>query len=134
MTQEDKDLLIKDICTRLPYHVKVKITYSKENGSSLRQKICKEGDNELNSSIYWLYEKNEINIKPYLFPLSSMEELGLLEEYENIVCCLNNDKNTDFVFLNHINQLLEFYHRNHLDYNGLIPKDLAINATELNIY
>lgn len=93
------------------------------------------------SEVQVTYERSGINfdtklsvIKPYLYPLSSMEELGLLEEYENIVCALNNDKDIDFIFVNYIDQLLDFYHRNHLDYNGLIPKGLAIDCTNLNIY
>ena len=135
MLQEEKDLIIKDICARLPYHVKVEITYSKENGSSLRQKICKEGDNELNSSIFWLYEKNEINIKPYLFPMPNADEdeeydkfLNELIEIELKIISGELERNSSFEFE------MNYYHKNHIDYRGLIPNGLAIDATNLNIY
>jgi hypothetical protein len=157
MTKEEKDLLSKDICARLPHHVKVEITYSKENGSSLRQKICKEGVNELNSSIFWLYEKNEINIKPYLFPMSSMTE----EQKEDLLMTIvgkeglkifsvtkngiiSNDKteqsfeNFSIYNINFSNENIEVYidwfNKNHFDYRGLIEKGLAIDCTNLNIY
>ena len=29
---------------------------------------------------------------------------------------------------------VDFYHKHHIDYRGLIPKGLAIDATGLNIY
>lgn len=137
MTQEEKQLLLRDLCQRLPYGVKC------ISGVDDAVLII-EGINPNcygASEIQVTYERSGINfdtklsvIKPYLYPLSSMEELGLLKEYENIVCALNNDKNIDFIFVDHIDQLLDFYHRNHLDYNGLIPNGLAINATGLNIY
>ena len=137
MSQEEKDLIIKDICARLPYHVKVEITYSKENGSSLRQKICKEGVAELNSSILWLYEKNEINIKPYLFPMPNANEdeefnkfLDELVEIELKV--ISEELECDSPFEYEMN----YYHKNHIDYRyrGLIEKGFAIDATGKNIY
>ena len=63
------------------------------------------------------------DIKPYLFPLSSMtdkqkDELYMIKNYED----------------NILTSEIEFYHKNHLDYRGLIPMELAIDATGLNIY
>lgn len=137
MTQKEKQLLLRDLCPRLPYGVKC------VSGVDDAVLII-EGINPNccgASEIQVTYERSGINfdtklsmIKPYLYPLESMEELGLLEEYENIVCALNNDKDIDFIFVDYIDQLLDFYHRNHLDYNGLIPKGLAINCANLNIY
>lgn len=140
MKQKDKELLFKDISARLPYRICVEhtsgfrgilhditvyFTYNEDN--TIKDYLC-----------YTNFFKNEPCkiefFKPYLYPLSSIEELGLLEEYENIVCAFNNDKDIDFIFVKYIDQLLDFYHRNHLDYNGLIPKGLAINCTNLNIY
>lgn len=137
MKQKNKELLLKDISARLPYRVKCisGVDDAVLIIEGINPNCCGA------SEIQVTYERSGINfdtklsvIKPYLYPLSSIEELGLLEEYENIVCTLNNDKNNDFIFLNRIDQLLDFYHRNHLDYNGLIPKGLAINCTNLNIY
>ena len=40
----------------------------------------------------------------------------------------------DAVILNEVEMLIDFYHKNHLDWRGLIPKGLAIDATGLNVY
>ena len=71
MTQEDKELLLKDLCARLPYGVKVRcdfgldgeiteISRTKNNLYYCKYLDCKEG--------YCYIE----SLKPYLFPLSSM--------------------------------------------------------------
>jgi len=142
MTQEEKDLLLKDLCARLFYGVKVNVIYSNENASSFRQRVCVKGDNELNTDIIWLYQRNEIDIKPYLFPLSSMTE-EQQEEFDRIYAddmqvVANNLKNrldgkpyeTNLGHYRHIDWL----NANHFDYRGLIPMGLAIDVTGLNIY
>lgn len=131
MTQEEKELLVKDLCARLPYGVRVSL--ERLNKTGILYDISIDGDITIDCGIY-RHLGNINDTKPYLYPLSSIEELGLLEEYENIVCALNNDADIDFIFVDYIDQLLDFYHRNHLDYNELILKRLAINATGLNIY
>ena len=78
------------------------------------------------------------NIKPYLFPLSSMTE-EQKQEYTYIVNYISSDdtenwKEGEFIYVEQFTQLMHFYHINHLDYMGLIPMDLAIDATGLNIY
>lgn len=138
MTQEDKNLLLKDLCARLPYGVKVNVIYSNENASSFRQLVCVEGDNELNTDIIGLYQRSEIDIRPYLFPLSSMTEEQKREynkwkhyvptyhyEYGDII---------EEVELFDSPESFEYLIENHFDYRGLIPKDLAIDSTGLNIY
>jgi hypothetical protein len=114
MTQNDKDLLIRDLCARLPYGVKVKDIYY----------------NSLEPATIWLIDINAQNvrmfadegyqsieyIKPYLFPLSNV--------VEEIMTTSNK----------HIAVNVDFFHKNHIDYRGLIPKGLAIDATGLNIY
>ena len=157
MTQEDKDLLVKDLCARLPYGVKVNVTYSIENASSFRQQVCSEGVNVLNTDIIWLYQCNEIGIRTYLFPMSSMTEeqkkkfmevsnceMQLNEQYGydsegNYIIIIgeyeyNYDENitTDCFYPNF--ETFDWLHRNHFDYRGLIEKGLAIDATGLNIY
>ena len=143
MKQEDKELLLKDLCARLPYGIKIEVTYSKDSGSSLRARLCSEGINKLDTNILWLFQQSEIYIKPYLFPLSSMteeqkEELKDLtrKEMEIITdqlktgdCGIDNGKY-------HFNNVLEFnwLNENNFDYRGLIKKELATDATGLNIY
>ena len=61
-------------------------------------------------------------IKPYLFPISSMTEEQKLEYYGTF--SLSGD----------ISGSIDFYNKHHLDYRGLIPMGLAIDATGKNIY
>lgn len=80
MTQEHKDLLLKDLCTRLPYGVKFMIdeTYLTEDmikgGYDKIQELygtTYEGNVELLNMNYHMPVES---IKPYLFPISSMTE------------------------------------------------------------
>ena len=138
MEKDLKDLLLKDLCGRLPYKVKIEVTYSKDSGSSLRARLCSEGINILDTNILWLFQQSEIYIKPYLFPLSSMTE-EQKREYNSL---------RDFVPTYHyefgdIIEDTELYDNwgsidyliaNYFDYRGLIDRGLALDATGLNIY
>ena len=142
MTQEDRDLLLKDLCARLPYKPIVHIDdcgvwslrgVDHDDSAELRDRVIVwHGENYPSS-------KNSfpiINCKPYLFPLS-----GMTEEQKKEYCSLvwfdglsagwNRD---DAVILNEVEILIDFYDKNHLDWRGLIEKGLAIDATGLNIY
>lgn len=144
MTQGDKNLLLKDLCARLPYGVKVNVIYSNENASSFRQRVCVEGDNELNTDIIGLYQRNEIDIKPYLFPLSSMtteqkRELRQLDAFVSTfgqICFYTYDDYGHELMPTYEDaiRITNWLIKNNFDYQGLIPKDLAIDATGLNIY
>ena len=131
MTQEDKDLLLKELCARLPYGVKCKY-YD-----------CCEGDYD--EGTICGFERQEYiqidgvcihieEVKPYLFPMSSMTEeqknefntKSLELQLKVIDDEIMYEKATEFE--------VDFYNKHHLDWRGLIPKGLAINATELNIY
>lgn len=120
MTQEDKELLLQDLCGRLPYEAKVEVTYSKYSGSSLRARLCSEGVNILDTNILGLFQQSEVYIKPYLFPLSSMTE----------------EQKKEYIDLLYISPArgIDYLNKYMLDYRGLIPKELAIDATNLNIY
>jgi hypothetical protein len=66
------------------------------------------------------------NIKPYLFPLSSMTPKQKAE-------LAHLRANIDGIFEKVLAEI-EFYHRHHIDYRGLIEMELAIDATGLGIY
>ena len=131
MTQEDKDLLLKDLCARLPYGVKISIDDDIQtvigqilynNGYVVTDKGC--------------YSLNGVTIKPYLFPISSMTEKQK-EEFNSYFASVPyyGDKEHEHVVPYYFVELLmEFFHKNHNDNNGLIPMGLAIDATGLNIY
>ena len=128
MTQEEKELLFKDLCSRLPYGVKVNTIYSNEHASFYRRRACKNGVNELNLNIMWLYHVQfEIDIKPYLFPLSSMTKEQRVEYdylYSIIFSCFEDG------LCEALEKLQDWLNRNHFDYRGLIEKGLAIEAPE----
>lgn len=141
MTLEDKDLLLKDLCARLPYGVKVQ-RHSYEDVETI------ETLSEIDSDGYMSTLECETLMpisKPYLFPLSS-----ITEEQRNEICELLldtqitfppygklNTKGCDNIFISIVKQANVFINyclTHHLDINGLIEKGLAIDATGLNIY
>lgn len=71
MTREEKILLFKDLCARLPYHVRVKVWL--EDGDTEEGPLDLQhnyGDVLLDA----FYYKKITKIKPYLRPMSSMTE------------------------------------------------------------
>ena len=113
MTQEDKDLLLKDLCARLPYGVKVQ-SYSYEDDIETVETLYNIDSDGYMSTIECDTLKNIT--KPYLFPMSKI--------VEEVVTTSNK----------HIAVNVDFFHKNHIDYRGLIDKGLAIDARGLNIY
>ena len=133
MTQENRELLIKDLCSRLPYKPIVQI-----DGCGIwnLRGIDHDDSTELRDSVIVWKGKNYpssknsfpiINCKPYLFPLSSMTEVQK-NEYQHITERWMYDSSYS------ISDSLDWLNKNHFDYRGLIGKGLAINATGLNIY
>ena len=152
MTQENKDLLLKDLCSRLPYGVKIAL---KNNGAYHHENIAKRGDVTIEilkgfngnyfsirhtNPLDWDWYDDDIDIediKPYLFPLSSMtdeqkEELNVLFDLdvEVAITHIKNDTPNFFTGLNRLNWFI----KHHFDIYGLIPMGLAIDATGKNIY
>lgn len=132
MTQEEKDLLLKDLCARLPYGVKIHHLgnhkhnlYKLEVVAAVNYEIFITSQGPYMDNCPFIAKCAGIEeIKPYLFPLSSMTEEQKKEEYE--IC-------KEFI-IGYESNLIDFYNKYHLDYRGLIPKDLAIDATGKNIY
>lgn len=126
----DKDLLLRDFCSRLPYGVKVGTTdndCSLENVWDTLWYNTFTGDVKLTHSIEDADKIVDISeTKPYLFPLSSMKGKHRAELF-NIRTPIEDS------FQDTLCEI-DFYHRNHFDYRGLIEKGLAIDCTNLNIY
>ena len=139
MTQEDKELLLKDLCSRLPYGVKVSYY-------DLDEEVLKCGTLEgVERSFVTVdgFQWEITDIKPYLFPLSSMteeqkEELESLGwnfdnfEIHNVSECLGTYR--EYVAHSDCFNLIDWLNKNHFDYRNLIDKNLAIDCTNLNIY
>ena len=127
MKQEDKDLLLKDLCARMPYGVKCQIdTGDNDVYVDTLAIITFDGCACFLETIDTEDVLEYGNIKPYLLPLSSMTE-EQEKEYDD----LNGYELGCFPYTE---EALDYLIKNHFDYRGLIPKGLAIDATNLNIY
>ena len=125
MKQEDKQLLLKDLCARLPYGVKVESVFI--NTDTKKRKLC--GIEVFDATCILMIRDGFGEFKPYLFPLSSMTE----EQTKELINLINTGQNDNNEFMRSLCRI-EFYHKYHFDYRGLIPMGLAIDATGLNIY
>lgn len=124
MTQKEKDLLLKDLCARLPYRVKVNEAIQ---GDSTLIGLVKERA-FTTCEVEGCHNDFPIEcIKPYLFPLSSVTD-EQKEEYRYIIERWMYDSSYS------ISDITDWLNKNHFDYRGLIEKGLAIDATGLNIY
>ena len=138
MTQEDKELLLKDLCARLPYGVCYKhFTWDDERGEEcIAAKIY-----SINSDGYVknCYDDETVyidDVRPYLFPLSSMTEeqcYELASIRSGFQDCWKYIKTPIPLSICNFEQI-DWFNKNHFDYKGLIKKGLAIDATGLDIY
>ena len=117
MTKEDKQLLLKDLCARLPYGVICRYAAAIPLlGEALNygplQEIRRKGEYFTVNGADCLYE----DIKPYLRPMSSMTE----EEYEEF----------GYDVLRYTPREFDWLNAHHFDYRGLIEKGLALEAPE----
>ena len=141
MTQEDKELLLKDICGRLPYGVIVAATnlaapFGVVSGVSTKNKVTVETKH---ADI--VFECTEV--KPYLRPMSNMTE----EEWEELNCigyivplydgCFGVDmrvycKNSQphYRRFSEFSTIEDWLNAHHFDYRGLIEKGLALEAPD----
>ena len=149
MTQEHKELLLKDLCARLPYEVIGKCEIDSSYDTSFNTIFQ---THKFDAVVYGLKEEllfvtpliediDEQNFaeeevangvvildfKPYLFPMSSM----------------TNEQKNDYQYITErwmydsfysISDSTDWLNAHHFDYRGLIEKGLAIDATVLNIY
>ena len=137
MTQEEKSLLIKDLCARLPYGVQVQDTRCGISGKLHDMLVFPlyKGNNVYDyiatTNFYTDCYYDDIELfKPYLFPLSSMTE----EQDKEYALLQTSAGKEGFLYAWNCANMIEWLIENHFDYNGLIPKGLAIDATNKNIY
>ena len=133
MTQKDKELLLKDLCARLPYGVKVKDTYYNydENSATIwlldlnTQKVRIFADEDWQSIEY---------IKPYLFPMSSMTEEQHKDLHDKLIELELQALNNEISRIKVVKFEIDYYLENHFDYRGLSERGLALDASNKNIY
>lgn len=112
MTQEDKELLLKDLCGRLPYGVRMK-------------GVNEDFELSVSTSPERLsYVLNSADFKPYLRPMSSMteEEKNEYAMFFRAFSCSMYERESV--------ERIDWLQAHHFDYRGLIPKGLALEATE----
>ena len=154
MIQENKELLLKDLCARLPYGVKILHTdwdYDHDTDFDTIETLIGIDDR----FIYTVWDKtgdrekhclSVSNWKPYLRPMSSMTEeeyvyfmsiRGMnLRSYEIQEMMSENFSHPNRIAI--VNTLGRYSHKidwlneNMFDYRGLIPKGLAIEVTKEN--
>ena len=150
MTREEKKLILKDLGGRLAFGVKCYIT--EVDTTSILGAIQEDGENTLydfwedSRKIQYIYQLYTSEFKPCLFPMSSISEN---QKYDFYCRFVENDCDFDdfkefyldnsmwhklLTSLDDIEAIVDWFNKNHIDWRGLIPKGLAIDATGLNIY
>ena len=131
MTQKDKELLLKDLCARLPYGVFCNI------GLDYPLPLQSMSVDKLDGILLNFYEDGKdyqvylSEVKPYLFSLSSMPEKVTREFNKTLewVRTTHGYSESEMTW-----DTFDCVNKYHIDYRGLIEKGLAIDATGLNIY
>ena len=127
MTQEEKELLLKDLSARLPYGVKIELTWwVMGEGTCINTTLEPDHIEQLLNDEY-----GDTEIKPYLRPMSSMteEEKLQLSQYAYIGEDLNGEF-IDEVQRKDCAAYIDWLNKNHFDYRGLIENCLALEAPE----
>ena len=142
MTQREKDILLKDLCMRLPYGVNMATPFGTGLLTSIRinDSVEKIG---INIDPVLIRTFSVDDVKPYLFPLSSMteEQKNELREMEwsfdnSTICNIVECFGTYRAYVDHscCSELVDWCIKNHFDIYGLIPMGLANDSTSKNIY
>ena len=136
MTQKDKELLLKDLCTRLPYGVKILHegwNFEWDDELSTVEKVVGIDEDFIYTKVINTHNGEEyrddkwpidtFDGKLFLRPMSSMTE----EQNKEWIYTLSSDYNITY-------DTVDWLNKNHFDYRNLINKNLAIDCTNLNIY
>ena len=142
MTQEEKQLLLKDLCGRMPYRTEINLT----DGTSGIITSIRTVPHGTFVTVYFNRDNAEDvsleDIRPYLRPMSSITEeenktidnisnkgKGFEEDEDGWIRC--DSIHTKWgVCPNGCAKLMDYLNSIHIDYRGLIPMGLAIEAPE----
>ena len=126
MTQEEKELMLKDLCTRLPYRVFIHYHWSRKENTVDEDRELDFSDVETlkydieNPQNDWC----EISWKPYLRSMSSMTE-----DEDKEFALIQTDFYVDgFLYPFAATNMVDWLNAHHFDYRGLIEKGLALEA------
>ena len=140
MKQEDKELLLKDLSARLPYGVFVQQEFAKHHALLQAIDVYRGCVDIEFAGFCGKYDRFKIeHIKPYLRPMSSMtgEEKSYIRntilpkgiDIDNIGD-MATENGWTYIPLESMVDYIAFLVEGHFDYNGLIPKGLALKAKE----
>ena len=131
MNKEEKELLLRDLCNRLPYNVMCQVEF-KEDGKYNSKVMLLSGI--FTDEAYFTTKGGSIysnEYKPYLFPLSSMTE----EEQRTLDSMCNGVEMVSRLSgLKMFDKAFNWLNENHFDYKKINKKGLAIDATSKKIY
>ena len=134
MTPSEKDILLKDLCMRLPYGVKGRVLRYDCNNRECEFVTTIDGKLYDRFAVFQESWYDNVTIKPYLFPLSSMTK-EQKEEFNTQSLKLQLQVIDDEIMYEKATEFeVDFYNKHHLDWRGLIPMGLANDATGKNIY
>lgn len=136
MTNEEKQLLLKDLCARLPYGVKMQFSekfpewFAKKHGEGTT--VTPFTLDVSSIGFVMININNDVNdVKPYLRPMSSMteEEKEQYRKTQDKISVQWDDcgQPIGYVYTNTI-KTYDWLNKNHFDYRGLIKKGLALEA------
>jgi hypothetical protein len=147
MKTEDKELLLRDLCARLPYGV---MCITTDNDGSLPNiwKIVKA--DMINEDFFLIHDSYKASrtvdvkeVRPYLLPLLSMtkeqkkffDDKNIeLDGWEIVSKKGSHYQSSCYTDIEDWLEVIDWLNKNHFDYRGLINKGLAIDATNLGIY
>lgn len=119
MTTEDKELLLKDLCARLPYQVVVSYKNS-DTGEAYNQIL----DPMVYSLVQYIPHVGGLVIKPYLRPMSSMTKEEAIRFQGFKIRAVNSINIPNSI------KMIDWLLSHHFDFRGLISKGLALEAPE----
>lgn len=137
MTTEDKQILLQDICARLPYGV----NFKQSDSSTIKMRsVGFETKNVIPINLFfkkpdfYLFDNyGNLVLKPYLRPLSSMTEKEMSELRQWGSLCMTPDYCVEDVGVYgaiHSIPVIDWLNAHHFDYRGMIEKGLALPAKE----
>ena len=142
MTQEEKQLLLKDLCARLPYGVRVRMEAQTKPYFRVEFTLLPKHDGGIGRLQIWLETGDRYLVQPYLRPMSSMTEEEI-DEFKSLFPFPNGDMFVDNsgitvyeingeTYLSYLmlENVIDWLNVHHFDYNGLIEKGLALEAPE----
>ena len=150
MTQEEKQLLIKDLCARLPYGIMVSVQggeFDSYKYPYILTAVSKFGLDSFCRVYHAVYTPfgvpNVEDVKPYLRPISSMtdkeiefmDDIGFrvykkTNDFDNVCDVSDDGWDKNYVDKQSFEDVIDFFCSHHLDYRNLIEKGLALEAPE----